>query len=149
MRTPQGRFISATLLAASLVFVAACVSGPPFKKVETIPEGSALVYVYRPDHFAGSIVSFDVSAGKNLVSWIGNGSYYPYIASPGEIEFWAKTESKASVTLDVKAGETYYVRASVSIGAFVGRPFLEIVTTQVGEDEIRECKLVIPEKQHK
>ena len=48
--------------------------------------------------------------------------YFPYYADPGELEFWAKTESTSSVTVDVKAGDTAYVRGSVGVGFFVGRP---------------------------
>ena len=72
--------------------------------------------------------------------------YIPYHADPGELELWAKTESTSSVTVDVKAGDTAYVRGSVGVGFFVGRPSLEMVDRSTGEREVRECKLLQPAK---
>ena len=74
-----------------------------------------------------------------------NGSYYPYIATLGKIEFSAKTESASSVTVDVKEGQVYYIKGTVGMGAFIARPNLAIVSPEIGEKQIAECKL-IPEK---
>ncbi len=71
-----------------------------------------------------------------------------YYAKPGEIEFTAKTESASSVTLDVKADQTHYIKGTVGIGLFVARPHLVVVPPEVGEKEIAGCKL-IPEKKEK
>ncbi|OLC39396.1 MAG: hypothetical protein AUH81_01580 [Candidatus Rokubacteria bacterium 13_1_40CM_4_69_5] len=65
--------------------------------------------------------------------------YYPYITDPGEVELWAKTEAKASVTLDVKPGGVYFVKAGLAVGFFVGRPRLQVVPREEGELEIAEC----------
>jgi hypothetical protein len=50
------------------------------------------------------------------------------------------------VTLDVKAGGVYYVKGTVGVGFFVGRPHLIVVPQSIGETEITECKL-IPESE--
>jgi hypothetical protein len=46
------------------------------------------------------------------------------------------------VTLDVKAGEVYYIKGTVGVGFFVGRPHLIVVPRAIAENEILECKLI-------
>ncbi len=46
------------------------------------------------------------------------------------------------VVFDVHAGPRAYVRGSIGVGFFVGRPSLEVVDHTTGEREIRTCKLL-------
>jgi hypothetical protein len=128
---------------AGLAMMSGCATkGAAFQQVESIPADKGLVYVYRPASFKGAAVSYGVKAKDTVITNLTNGGYYPYFADPGEIEIWAKTEAKSSVTLDVKAGQTYYVKGGIRIGALVGRPHLAVVPADVGAAEIAECKLI-------
>lgn len=118
-----------------------CATGPAFTKIEEIPDDTGLVYIYRPGSAFGAGVSYDVKANGIPIMHLTPGGYYPYFAKPGEIEFSAKTESTSSLTLDVKTGQTYYIKGTVGIGILVGRPHLVLVSTEVGEKEILKCKL--------
>ena len=139
-------FMSIIILLGVALLLSSCASlGPTYQKTDKIPEGTGLVYLYRPSSFIGGGVSYDIKVGETVITTLYNGGYYPYFAKPGEVELWAKTESKSSVTLDVKAGQIYYLKGTVGVGFFVGRPHLMVVSTDVGESEIAECKL-IPEK---
>ena len=131
-----------TLVAMFLMVGCAPTLGPVFQTTAKAPGGAAVVYIYRPSHFGGSGVSYDVRANGVVVVTLYNGGYYPYFAQPGEVELSAKTEASSSVTLDIKAGQTYYVRGTVGVGFFVGHPRLEIVPAEVGEKEIVETKLL-------
>jgi hypothetical protein len=135
------------MLFCPLLFSGCATLGPQFQKVETIPEGVGLVYIYRPDSFFGAGVAYDVKVGDTVVTELPNGGYFSYFSQPGEVEFWAKTESKSAVTLDVKANQIYYIKGTIGVGFFVGRPHLMIVTPEVGEKEISECKSIIPRKE--
>jgi hypothetical protein len=133
--------IAIVLLAALLV--AGCATlGPAFQKVDKIPEGVGLIYIYRESEFIGGGVNYDVKVGETVITTLHNGGYYPYFAKPGEVELWARTETKSAVTVDVKAGEVYYVKGEVGVGFFVGRPHLRVVPREKGEKEIAECKLI-------
>jgi ethanolamine utilization microcompartment shell protein EutL len=103
---------------------------------------NGLVYVYRPSSFIGGGVSYDVKVGETPITTLYNGGYFPYFSSPGEIEFWAKTESRSAVTLDVKAGETYFVKGTVGLGILVGRPHLMVMSPETAVAEITDCKLI-------
>jgi len=130
------------LLLIGLFLLSSCASGPAFKKVETIPENMGLVYIYRPGKAMGAAVSYQVKANGVPIIRLNPGGYYAYLAKPGEIEFSAKTESTSSITIDVKPGETYYLKGTIGIGFFVGRPHLVVVTPEVGEQEVVKCKLL-------
>jgi hypothetical protein len=48
---------------------------------------------------------------------------------------WAKTETREEIPINIELGREYYVRCSVRMGAFVGRPQLELVDPQFGKYE--------------
>jgi hypothetical protein len=130
------------LLVVMISLIGGCAStGPSFKGITDVPQGKGLVYVYRPSMgFVGSILSFDVYAGADNIGHLYPGGYLSYFANPGELEIWAKTESKSSVTIDVKAGEIQYVKANVTVGVIVGRPLLNVVEPMIGQKQIADCK---------
>ena len=137
----------AVLSLAGVAFMSGCATnGPAFAKVETIPADKGLIYIYRPQAFQGGAVSYDVRVNDAVVTHLSNGGYYPYFAAPGEAQVSAKTEATSSVTLDVKAGQTYYVKGGVRIGFLVGRPHLMVMANDVGASEIADCKLIIADK---
>lgn len=53
---------------------------------------------------------------------------------------WAKTESKVEVPVDFEYGREYYLRCGVKMGAFVGRPTLELVDHTTGKLEFTTIK---------
>jgi hypothetical protein len=134
------RSAGTVFLVVMISMLSGCASGPSFKSIEEIPQGKGLIYVYREGGIVGSAISYEVFAGTEKIGRLLPGGYLSYFANPGELEIWAKTEAKGSITLDVKAGETQYVKGSLSVGMFVGRPTLMVVDTQVGQTEIAECK---------
>jgi len=135
-------------LISSFIFLQGCATlGPAFQKTETIPDGVGLVYIYRPDSFFGAAVAYDVKVGETVITELPNGGYFAYFSNPGEVEFWAKTESKSAVTLDIKQNQIYYIKGTIGVGFLVGRPHLMVVTPEVGEKEISECKMIIPKKE--
>jgi hypothetical protein len=129
------------LVLFGIILITGCATGPSFKKVETIPEAVGLVYIYRPMSPIGSGVSYEVRAdGVPLVTLL-SGEYFVYYAQPGEVEFSARTESTSAITVDIKAGQTYYLKCTLSVGITVGRPQLVIVSPAIGESEVAGCKL--------
>lgn len=116
--------------------------GPTYQRVAKIPADRGLVYVYRPTSTTGSLVSFEMHVGDELVGKLYDGSYIPYLARPGVNRFWARTETKGELVVVVQPGKAYYLRAQLGLGTFVGRPELELVSAQQAEEEIAECQLV-------
>lgn len=128
-------------LAGIELFLGGCASGPKFTPDTGVPANRAAVYVYRPGTLGAAIQPHVTANGVPLAALKPQG-YFVYRAAPGELELAAHTESTTSVTLDIKAGESYYVKGSIGLGFFVGHPHLVIVSNDVGAKEITECKLV-------
>lgn len=116
--------------------------GPVFSKIDKIPDNVGLVYFYRPSSFIGGGVTYDIKLGETVITTLRNGGYFPYLSSPGEKEFWARTESTSSVTVEVKTGQSYYIKGTVGVGFLVGRPHLMVVAPDVAEKEIVETQLI-------
>jgi hypothetical protein len=134
---------SLLLALGMLAALAGCASlGPPFQPLAAVPAGKAVVYIYRPPSFVGSAVTFKVNAGDLPVISLSNGGYFPYVTAPGRISFWAKTEAESFVIVDVEPGLEYYLKGTIGMGVFVGRPRLEQVPAATGRLEILDCKLI-------
>lgn len=133
-------------VGAVIAFSGCGASGQQFSQFAVPKQDKGLVYVYRPSSFVGGGVYYDIhvtnpSTPDFIAGELVNGSYVQIDIPSGESEIWGKTESKSSVTVDVKNGETYCVRGGVGIGFLIGRPNLEIVDMATCKTEIVETKL--------
>lgn len=106
------RLIFKILLLFIFVFTCKSIHAQKFKPVKEIPEGKALVYIYRPGKMLGAAVHYTVNANDKKVSehHLRNKTYLVFFTEPGRYTFWAQvTNSRREVDLDVEAGKTYYV----------------------------------------
>jgi hypothetical protein len=125
------------------MLLAGCATlGPKFEAAQAIPADKAVIYVYRESGIVGGGVAYMVRVNDADVSTLPAGGYFVYLATPGELEFSAKTEARTSVTLDAKAGQTYYIKGTIGVGLFVGHPHLTVVSNEIGAAEITNCSLV-------
>ncbi len=158
----------------SLAFILTGCLGPIYQKVDKIPENKGLIYIYRPTTRPGPLQSgpwaYDVNIGKiirdtscpnpvnpdgpphpckvtsgEIVITTFVDSYYPFVRDPGEVEVWA---GAASTKINVKPGESYYIRLSVYDVYFLllspinYKPYLWILPPDIAEEEIAKCKLI-------
>ena len=132
------------LVLSSFLLMTGCITtlGPAYSEIDQIPDNVGLIYFYRPSALYQGGLSFDVKTGETVITSLKNGGYFPYFSPPGEKEFWAKTETKSSVTLDIKAGQIYYIKGEVGVGILVSRPHLMVVAPEIAEKEIAKCNLI-------
>jgi Protein of unknown function (DUF2846) len=148
MKHKSGSWLLIVASVVGLSLTSGCATtGPAFAKVENIPADKGLIYIYRPSSFKGAAVKYTVHVKDKATMRLTNGGYFPYFADLGENEVWAKTEAKSSVTLDVKPGQTYYVKGGVRMGFAVGRPDLSLQPADIGAAEVSECKLITADKE--
>ena len=142
--------IAVLMMIVVTALISGCASlGPKFESVSVIPDSQAVIYIYRPSRFVGGAVKPSVYDGDKVITELVSGGYYPYFVNPGKVELWSKTESKSSVELVAEKGRTYFVRGTIGMGVFVGRPHLEVVPEKVGMEEIKECKRVMDSEKQK
>ena len=141
----SGRTFHAVVALTLALLAAGCsASGAAFTRVSPIPEGKGVVYIYRQPSFVGGGVYGTVKANDVPVTQIKNGGYYPYVANPGPVQFSVTTEATNTADVTVKSGEETYLKTTVGMGFFIGHLKLTEVSSQIGEEEIRECKLLEP-----
>ena len=105
------------------------------KEEELLDVDYAILNVYRYGGY-GAAVNFDLYLGDSVICRvINNFKTTLYIKKDGRNTLWAKTEAKSEVPINVKMGKTYYLRCSIGMGAFVGRPQLELVDNKTGKIE--------------
>jgi len=105
----------------------------------------AIINVYRPSG-VGALVNYDLYLGDSVICRVKNNFCESImIYKDGLNSLWAKTEAKSEIPINVVFGTIYYVRCGISMGAFVGRPKLEMVDNKIGKTEFNS----IQQKQNK
>jgi hypothetical protein len=129
-------------LAAVAVLAGCAAEGPLHKEVAsaipTIPAGMGRVYFYRPDTMFGAAITSDITFNGRIVGKSERGSFFFVDEKPGNCTALASTEVERQVTFTLAAGETKYVKSSVSMGLMVGRVNLELVSPGDANNEITE-----------
>ncbi len=101
----------------------------------------ATAYVYRPGNYTGALSGFDIhityaDGTEEVLGRVkNNNKFEAKLTKEGKAEIWAKTEKKASVTVNVKFGERYYIKAGIKMGVMLNRPELTLVFPDQGETD--------------
>ncbi len=93
----------------------------------------ARVHVYRPKKIIGFGWVFNLKGNGKTIAKVKNGGYEVLELSPGKIRFSIKQKT---VDINLEAGKTYYLRASLINGIPIGKPHLEEVSETYVEEEL-------------
>ncbi len=88
------------------------------------PAGKGQIVFFRPSKFAGAAVGFKVREGQAELGKLRSGKYFVAVVEPGQHQYTVHSEAEDVLTLEVEAGETYYVQGTINMGFLVGRPNL-------------------------
>lgn len=101
----------------------------------------ALLHIYRYG-FYGALISYNLHLDDSAICRVTNNFKKTIkIRKEGMHTLWAKTESKEELPINIQLGNSYFIRCSVGMGAFVGRPILELVDNQTGRHEFKAIKI--------
>lgn len=114
---PVAEPVAAAELAAVAVSAAAGAIGTP-------PSGKGQIVFFRPSKFAGGAIGFKVREGQTELGKLRSGKYFVAVVEPGQHQYTVHSEAEDVLTLEVEAGETYYVQGTINMGFLVGRPNL-------------------------
>ena len=87
-------------------------------------EGMGQVVFFREKKFTGAAVKYKVREGETELGKLSSGTYFVASVAPGTHQYTVHSEAKDVLTLEVEAGETYYVQGSITMGFMAGRPNL-------------------------
>ena len=95
----------------------------------------AIINVYRTGG-QGALISYNLYLGDSIICRVTNNFCESIKIHKGGLNsLWAKTETKSEIPINVEFGKMYYVRCGIKMGAFVGRPSLEMVDKKTGKIE--------------
>jgi hypothetical protein len=135
------------LLALGLAQIAA----PAFAADKGLPapaslpkpaDGQGQILFWRSGTIMGGAMGCGVNIEKERISALGAGHYFILPIAPGSYEFNAKSEAKDVLKVDVKAGETSYVKCTIKMGIMMGRPNLSPSTAEEYEKKRGDLKYV-------
>ncbi|HWE45186.1 MAG TPA: DUF2846 domain-containing protein [Caulobacteraceae bacterium] len=142
-------FAAGALLAAGAVSAPAIAGDQPAaapapadastSRVGTPEAGKGQIVFFRPSA-AGMLLSFTVHEGDKGMVKLGNATYQVLSADPGAHTYMIESEARDTLTLEVEAGETYYVKQTMAMGLIVGHPRLNL-SDQDSFDKIKYLKL--------
>ncbi|PNS08451.1 DUF2846 domain-containing protein [Solilutibacter silvestris] len=101
----------------------AVASTEPQGLVGPAPADKAQIVFFRPSGM-GAAISFKVREGEQELGKLGNRDYFIVTVAPGKHSYVVHSEAKDTLNMEADAGETYYVRGSMSMGFMVGHPHL-------------------------
>jgi hypothetical protein len=99
----------------------------------------ALVCFMRPA-FAGKAIRFWAFADQTPIGVTRGKQYTCGLVPAGERIFWSKAENVSALTLEVTAGEIYFIKQSVRMGGLKARVKLETLSAEEGQEALGKCK---------
>ena len=122
--------IAAPLLLLLAAALAGCASGPKFAEVKnSIPELSSeqgRIYFYRTNPI-GAAVQPNIRLNNVIVGEMVPRGFFFVDRPPGKYLVAVRTEAENTVEFTLDAGQTRYIRGYISMGFFIGRPYVELV----------------------
>lgn len=139
------KLFRALLISASVALVASgCATGPEYKDVAsaipTLAADHGRVYFFRSDSMAGGMIQPEIKLNDNVVGRSIPGGFFFVDEEPGEYTVSTSTEVKREVKFTLHAGDTKYVRTSVSIGLLVGHVAPTLEDADTAQQEVETLK---------
>jgi hypothetical protein len=114
------------------------VQGAPFDTAAVAP-GESVIYVYRPYHYAASLLRPPVTCGEDMAR-IGPGGYHVFMVPAGEKTECSVQWTETSDQVEIDGGKrVYYIREEIGWGVLTGHPHLDPVDADQAKSEIRQC----------
>jgi len=111
------------------------------EKKTTPVEEKATVYIIR-NSAVGLLIRMSIECDGEKIGSTKAKQYVYTVLDPGEYTFVSKGgENKASLNIELEAGEVYYIRQQVKMGIFVARTGLELMNEEAGIKALKECNL--------
>ncbi len=128
--------LAAILLCAAPILSAGCaVQGRPFEEARP-PANDAVIYVYRPYSYFGSLLRPAVTCGEETAR-IGPGGYHAFAVPAGKIVCSVHTETADEVELHARP-IAYYIREEIGWGVLTGHAHLNPIDTDRAQTEIQK-----------
>ena len=107
-------------------------------------EDKRVVFLYRRGRMVGAASATQIKVNGIDAGGTGPGTFFRWELSPGPYTFLASTsESSATVSVNVEAGEIYFVEQTERIGVSGGRVTLNVRDAKLAQSEVESCNLIV------
>ena len=103
----------------------------------------AVIYVYRPYSYAGSLLRPSVTCGEDTAR-IGPGGYRAFVVPAGQVVCSVQTETADEAEIHAQPGVVYYIREEIGWGVLTGHPHLNPMDADEAQTEIQSCCVLEP-----
>ncbi len=125
------------LCAGALLCGGCAVSGRPFQRASAPPR-SAIIYVYRPYNYAGSLLRPPVTCGEDTAR-IGPGGYHAFVV-PATAPVTCTVPGETTDQVEIPAEpRVYYLKEEFGWGLLSGHPHLDPIDKDKAQTEIQSC----------
>src|SRR5689334_3688221 len=138
--------IGALPLVLAGFLLASCASPrgldePPLQ-IPAMKPGYGRVYFTRPGELTGSAIQPEIRMNNEVVGRSVPGGFSYVDRPPGTYAVTTATEVENAVTFNLAAGETKYVRTTVSTGLLVGHITPRLDVPEQGQSDIGRLRYV-------
>lgn len=102
----------------------------------------AVVYIYRNESM-GAAIKMPLLIDGQAAGDTASKTYLRKELAPGQHTIVSKSEVDATLNLDVKAGQTYFVWQEIKMGMFAARSALHEVDESKGKAGVQQCTLIL------
>jgi hypothetical protein len=137
------RHLMSVLFAAVFLISGGCASGPKFSEREAkfpaLAADQGRIFFYREPSPDGAFVQPDVHLNGQRVGRSCPATFFYVDRPPGNYEVSTSTEAEHKLTVSLAAGETKYVKTTLSMGLFVGQVWPSLEDNQTAVKTLDLC----------
>ena len=138
------RSTKALTMAILVAALYGCAPAPYFKFIDPLPDGMAMVYVYR--HTQDFVdPSQSVYINDHKVASLSSPDYTYYMTPPGTVNVKIVGLREAYMRFEVETGKSYFLKSSInkisSGSTATGIDVLRLMDDEMGLQEITSCQL--------
>ncbi|MDR2892973.1 MAG: DUF2846 domain-containing protein [Deltaproteobacteria bacterium] len=139
------------LAAACLIVAAGCAPNAPSRAdyVYGQPEHpivadseTGLIYFMRESAFHGSGGGYFIFEDDQKIGVLHSGTYFIHKTTPGKHVYWAETETRVSMVLNIQPEQTYYVEVGLGAGIWLLRPEFHEITAPLANKLLPDLKYI-------
>ncbi len=120
--------------------VLGCSHGQLYRPVENFPKDRALIFFYRPEGLGIKGGNLEIKGLEGLIGKLRYQGYFTYLARPGSQTFFHDSYyGFDKITLDLRPGETYYLRFYAK-GIWNREVKFELVPEALARIELLDCR---------
>ena len=132
------------LIGVLVASLQSCAGGPYFKWFDPVPDGMAMVYVFRPTHDFADWQSQAVYVDDRLIAFLSPSACTAYTTAAGIVNVKIRGLREAYMSFEVEGGKSYLLRSSInkisSGSTATGIDVLSFMDDETGLHDIRNCQ---------